>query len=82
MTTDYFATIESALEFLGLFEEAVVDAQAEIREQLAHANDGNRRRDAIYLTMHKLEKLSFYIAQSKRMTNDLRTLRRLLHQER
>ena len=81
MSTDCFATIESALEFLDLFEEAISDTEAEVGAQLA-LGDSGRRRDALLLTRHKLDRLGFHIAHSKRMANDLRTLRRLLHDER
>ena len=79
-----FDTIESAQEFLGLLREAVdeakVNAEADIRAEADIS--GPRRLDALRLVTYKLEKLEQHLKVSARLLNDLRTLRRLLLEER
>jgi hypothetical protein len=79
-----FDNIESAREYLALLsqvlEEATANAEADI---LGEANSHTaRRRDALRLVLYKLEKLEQHIKVSRRLLNDLRTLRRLLLEER
>ena len=76
-----FDTIESAQEFLALLGEQVDRALDEVRGELVSITDGReeRRRDAWQLVMYKVTKLSAHIAASRRLLNDLRTLRNLLH---
>ncbi len=78
-----FDTIESAQEFLGLLREAVEEAKqtAETDTVEADSNDG-RRQDALRLVLYKLEKLEQHLKVSGRLLNDLRSLRRLLLEER
>lgn len=77
-----FDTIESALEFLALFESAIDEAVQNVHDDIAVEQGASRQIDALRLVAYKLEKLRAHIASSKRVTNDLRTLRRLLLQER
>lgn len=79
-----FESIESAHDFLGLFCDAVVEAKQAIDANLqAESNaDTPRRMDALRLALYKLEKLEFYFHKSVRILNDLRSLRRLLFEER
>jgi hypothetical protein len=79
-----FDNIESAQEYLALLsqalEEGTANAEADI---LGEANSHTmRRRDALRLVLYKLEKLEQHIKISRRLLNDLRTLRRLLLEER
>ena len=79
-----FDNIESAQEYLALLsqalEEATANAEADI---LGEANSHTmRRRDALRLVLYNLEKLEQHIKISRRLLNDLRTLRRLLLEER
>jgi hypothetical protein len=79
-----FDNIESAQEYLALLsqalEEATTNAEADI---LGHTDSQTeRRRDALRLVLYKLEKLEQHIKVSRRLLNDLRTLRRLLLDER
>lgn len=79
-----FDNIESTQEYLALLaqalEEATANAEADIRgEENSHAV---RRRDALRLVLYKLEKLEKHVKASPRLLNDLRTLRRLLLEER
>lgn len=79
-----FETIESAQEYLGLLAQALAESQGaideDIRAQAASASP--RRLDALRLIAYDLEKLKGHVTRSRRILNDLRTLRRLLHRER
>jgi|HubBroStandDraft_1064217.scaffolds.fasta_scaffold811000_1 hypothetical protein len=79
-----FDTIESAQEFLGLLREAVDEAKQHADADIAAEVDaGSQRRiEALRLVVYKLEKLEQHMKSSCRLLNDLRTLRRLLLQER
>jgi hypothetical protein len=83
MTTP-FDTIESAQEFLALLREAVDDAKTNADADIIAEADArsSRRVDALRLVVYKLEKLEQHIKSSCRLLNDLRTLRRLLLEER
>lgn len=79
-----FDNIESAQEYLALLsqalEEAIANAEADIPGETNSLT--TRRRDALRLVLYKLEKLEQHINVSRRLLNDLRTLRRLLLDER
>jgi hypothetical protein len=79
-----FDTIESAQEFLGLLREAVDDAKnhAEADVVAEQGAQSSRRLDAVRLVVYKLDKLEQHMKSSCRLLNDLRTLRRLLLEER
>jgi hypothetical protein len=78
-----FDTIESAQEFLGLLREAVEEARETARTDIAEADsNGGRHLDALRLVLYKVEKLEQHLKVSGRLLNDLRTLRRLLLEER
>jgi hypothetical protein len=79
---DPFDTIESAQEFLGLFNTAITSTLADVRADLESAQADSRRADALRLAIYKLEKLDHHISRSARMANDLRLIRRLLFEER
>ena len=79
-----FDNIESALEYVNLLLEATREAQEEIATEV-HRLTGpqvERRKQALQLVVYKLAKLSSHISASRRLLNDLRTLRRLLLEER
>ena len=76
-----FASIESAQEFFGLVIEAVVDTRESTASDLQTEAE-SRRADAMRLVLYKLEKLEKHLTTSRRLLNDLRTLRRLLLEER
>lgn len=76
-----FASIESAQEFFGLVVEAVVDAREATNGDL-QVEAESRRADAMRLVLYKLDKLEKHLTTSRRLLNDLRTLRRLLLEER
>jgi hypothetical protein len=80
-----FEGIEGAYDYVRLLREAIEEARQSILDDLAEADqdDEDRRRvDALRLVEYKLIQLHTHIASSSRLLNDLRTLRRLLLQER
>jgi hypothetical protein len=78
-----FDTIESAQQFLALLHEAVEDAKHNVDIDIREADSRDQRRlDALRLVSYKLEKLEQHVKASCRLLNDLRTLRRLLLEER
>jgi predicted nucleic acid-binding Zn-ribbon protein len=78
-----FASIESAQEFLALLLDVVQDAtQATTNDLQVEPDSASRRKDALRLVLYKLDKLEQHLSSSRRLLNDLRTLRRLLLDER
>ena len=79
-----FDNIESAQEYLGLLAQAIEEAVASVEEEsaLAAGEKAARREEALRLVAFKLAKLASHIGESRRILNDLRTLRRLLLAER
>jgi hypothetical protein len=79
-----FTNVESAYEYISLLGEALNDAKASVQEELAAggAEAPNRREDALRLIKFKLDQLDAHVTASRRILNDLRTLRRMLLGER
>ena len=79
-----FDNIESSHEYVRLLAEAVEVSIAEVEADLALASaDGaDRRKEALQLVLFNLNKLRGNMKSSRRILNDLRTLRRLLLDER
>ncbi|HKD06176.1 MAG TPA: hypothetical protein VKB79_09770 [Bryobacteraceae bacterium] len=79
-----FDNIESSHEYVCLLADAVQDALAEVQADiaLAGADDAKRRIEALQLVHFNLAKLVGHMTASRRILNDLRTLRRLLLDER
>lgn len=79
-----FESIESAHEFIVLLEESVEEAIQDVHRHLDEAKaDGDERRvEALNLALLKLSQLSSQMRRSRRAMNDLRTIRRLLFEER
>jgi hypothetical protein len=79
-----FESIESAHEFIALLEESIGEALADVEGHLkqALAQKDERQERAISLTIYKLNQLSTHTHKSRRLLNDLRTIRRLLFGER
>ena len=79
-----FESIEGAQEYLRLLCAAVLetrqDVEADARAQAA--SEPQRRLEALRLVLYKLEQLEKHVKTSHRILNDLRTLRRLLLEER
>ena len=79
-----FDNIESSHEYVNLLAEAVALALSEVEADVARAGVGGaeRRKEALLLIAFKLNKLSSHMTASRRLLNDLRSLRRLLLEER
>ena len=79
-----FDSIESAQEFLALFAEAVLETRGKIQVfvQRGAPSNGSRRLEALHIIASLLDKLEIEVKESRRILNDLRSLRRLLFQER
>ena len=76
-----FDTVESAQQFVELLVEAIEEARREVDSSMDAAQP-ERRLQALQLVSFKLAKLSGHMEISRRLLNDLRTLRRLLLSER
>ena len=79
-----FDDIEGSHEYVRLLAEAVNEARRDVEAEIATAeHDGaDRRKEALLLVSFNLSKLNLHITSSRRILNDLRTLRRLLLAER
>ena len=79
-----FDSVEGAHEYLSLLSDAIQDAKNEIEADIRAAEDPKfpRRLEALRLVSFKLEKLEQHVKAGRRVLNDLRTLRRLLLDER
>jgi hypothetical protein len=79
-----FDNIESSHEYVCLLADAIREAVAEVESDigLAGADGAGRRKEALQLVHFNLSKLNGHMAASRRILNDLRTLRRLLLDER
>ncbi len=79
-----FDNIESAEQFVKLLIEAIEQSKRDVDADIARS-DGSRSgrsKKALQLISSNLAKLSDHMANSCRILNHLRTLRRLLLQER
>ena len=79
-----FESIESAHDFIVLLEESIEEALAEVHDDLKAAQhfDDERRAHALQLAIYKMGLLNSHVQKSRRLLNDLRTIRRLLFAER
>jgi uncharacterized membrane protein YccC len=79
-----FESIESAREFVTLLSEAVAQAKQDVEADVQRESSSNspRRQDALRTALYSMEKLEQHMNQSRRILNDLRSLRRLLFEER
>jgi hypothetical protein len=79
-----FDNIESSHEYVTLLAEAIAVAVSEVEADMALAGEdgADRRRQALQLVLFNLNKLKGHMTTSGRILNDLRTLRRLLLEER
>jgi hypothetical protein len=79
-----FDNIESSHEYVALLAEALAEARREVEAEIAAAEreGADRRKKALLLVGYNLAKLNLHITSSRRILNDLRTLRRLLLAER
>jgi hypothetical protein len=79
-----FDTVENAQQYVKLLVETIAEARGEVAADLSLANraKSDRRVQALQLVHFKLDKLEQHLKTSSRLLNDLRTLRRLLFEER
>ena len=79
-----FDNIENAHDFLTLLGQTIYETKLDIEGDLQRESISNfpRRAEALKLTLYTLIKLEFHMQRSGRVLNDLRTLRRLLFEER
>ena len=82
--TTPFDTVESAHEFLTLLSTTIAEAKQEVTADVKkERTEGDRRRlEALRVAVYNLERLEYHLTRSSRILNDLRSLRRLLLQER
>jgi hypothetical protein len=79
-----FDCIEGSHEYLKLLAESLDEARSDVEAEIAVADreQADRRKEALLLVSFNLAKLHLHITTSRRIMNDLRTLRRLLLAER
>lgn len=79
-----FDSIESAHDFMDVLADTVLEVAKDLnRDHKRALEDGEiRRAAALELAMFKLKTLNCYVYKSRRVFNDLRTIRRLLLNER
>ena len=79
-----FDSIENAHLYIRLLAEAVAEAKRDIDDDIIQATDRmlHRRLQALRVVEYNLERLQRYLSASSRALNDLRSLRRLLLEER
>ena len=83
-STSPFDTIESAHSFVQVLSSTLAETRKEVAADVDRENGGvpNRRRDALLVAIYNLERLEYHLTRSARLLNDLRTLRRLILEER
>jgi hypothetical protein len=79
-----FESIESAYEFMNVLAQTVLETVKELHGdyQIALRDGQNRRARAIELALFKTKMLGCYVHKCRRNLNDLRTIRRLILNER
>jgi hypothetical protein len=79
-----FDNIEGSHEYVAMLAEALAEARRDVDAEIraAESEGAQRRKEALILVSYNLAKLNLHITTSRRILNDLRTLRRLLLDER
>jgi hypothetical protein len=78
-----FASIESAQDFIALLFDSVAEAKRDVEADISTQNiEPSRRVDALKLACVHLHNLEHHIIRTRRILNDLRSMRRLLFDER
>ena len=79
-----FDSLEGSHEYIALLSEVIEEARRDVDAEsaLAAAEGADRRREALQLVAYNLAKLNLHMTTSRRILNDLRSLRRLLLDER
>jgi predicted methyltransferase len=79
-----FDSIESAYDFMNVLAETIMVVIKDLHRdyQIAVRDGQERRARAIELALFKAKTLNGYVTKSRRTLNDLRTIRRLILNER
>jgi hypothetical protein len=79
-----FDSIEGSHEYVAMLADELSEARREIEEEItaAEREGAERRKQALLLVSYNLDKLNLHITSSRRILNDLRSLRRVLLAER
>src|SRR6476469_6940361 len=79
-----FDSLEGSHEYVALLSEVIEEARQDVDAEIsiAEAEGADRRKEALQLVAYNLAKLNLHMTTSRRILNDLRTLRRLLLAER
>jgi hypothetical protein len=79
-----FDSIDSSHEYVTLLLETIREVQKDVEAEMALAVDEKaiRRQEALQLVCYNLTRLTSHMTSSRRILNDLRSLRRLLAGER
>ena len=78
-----FDSVESAHDYVRLLADAIREAKQEIEDDITAAKPKSERHfEALRLVQYKLDRLDQHLRNSSRVLNDLRSLRRLLLEER
>jgi hypothetical protein len=79
-----FDSIEGSYEYVALLAAEMGEARKEVEAELKFAEEqrAERTKQALLLVSYNLAKLESHITNSRRILNDLRSLRRLLLDER
>ena len=79
-----FDSIEGSHEYIAMLAAEIDEARREVEAEvaLAEREQAHRRKEALLLVSYNLAKLNLHITTSRRILNDLRSLRRLLLAER
>ena len=79
-----FDSIESAYDFMSLLAQTILDNVKDLRRdfEIATHEGQERRARAIELAIFKCRALNCHVHRSRRTLNDLRTIRRLILNER
>src|SRR5262245_64544485 len=79
-----FDNIEGSYQYVDMLAEAIAEAKREVEAEveLAEQENADRRKQGLLLVSYNLAKLEGHMTTSRRILNDLRTLRRVLMSER
>jgi hypothetical protein len=79
-----FDSIEGSYEYVDMLADAIQEAKRDVESEvtLAESERADRRKQGLLLVSYNLAKLEGHITSSRRILNDLRTLRRVLLSER
>jgi hypothetical protein len=79
-----FDSIEGSYQYVDMLSEAIAEARRDVEDEvaLAEKEDAERRKQGLLLVSYNLAKLETHMRTSRRILNDLRTLRRVLLAER